>query len=57
MRARHVSRHPAKFSGHMHSGSGNMVLVCHKVSQDHVIKELGDIMVGNPSWSVYRVNV
>ena len=50
MRARHVSRHPAKFSGHMHSGSGNLVLVCHKVSQDHVIKELGDIMVGNPSW-------
>ena len=41
MRARHVSRHPAKFSGHMHSDSGNiMVLVCHKVSQDHVIKEL-----------------
>ena len=28
----------AKFSGHRHFVSGDMLLVCHVISQDHVIK-------------------
>ena len=31
--------YPAKFGGHRQCGSGDiMVLVCHVISQDHVIK-------------------
>ena len=35
--------HPVKFGGHKHSDNGDiMVLVCHVISQDHVIKGLYD---------------
>ena len=34
-----VSYHLAKFGGHRHSSSGDIIiLVCHVISQDHVIK-------------------
>ena len=34
-----MSYHPAKFGGHKHSGSRYiMVLVCHVISEDQVIK-------------------
>ena len=46
-----VSHHPTKFHGHRHCGSGDkMVLVCHVISQDHVIKGSFDFMGGRPSW-------
>ena len=42
---------PAKFGGHGHCGSGDiMVLVCHEISRDHVIKESSDFIGGSPSW-------
>ena len=35
-----VSHHSARFGGHGHSGSGHvMVLTCHVILQEHVIKE------------------
>ena len=34
-----IGYHPAKFGGHKHCGSEDVVvLVCHVISQDHVIK-------------------
>ena len=45
-----VSHQPAKFGGHRHCGSGDiMVLVCHVISQHHVIKRSYDFMGRNPS--------
>ena len=35
--------HPSRFGGHRHCGSGDMILVCHVILQDHVIKGLGII--------------
>ena len=35
-----VNYHPAKFGGHKHCGSEDMIWVCHVVLQDHVIKGL-----------------
>ena len=32
-----ASYHPVRFCGHRHCGSGDMFLVCHVVSQNHVI--------------------
>ena len=35
-----LSYHPAKFSGHRHWGSKDVIiLLCHKISQDHMIKD------------------
>ena len=35
-----VGYYPAKFGGHRHNDSGDIVvLVCHVISQDNVIKE------------------
>ena len=48
-----ASYHPAKFSGYSYSGKGViMVLVCHVILQDHVIKGSCNFMGGNPSWQV-----
>ena len=45
-----MSHHPAKFSGHRHSGGGDvMVLVCHVISQDHLIKKSSDFMGRTPT--------
>ena len=45
-----VSYHSAKFGGHMHCGSGNiMVLVGHVILQDHVIKGSSDFIGTSPS--------
>ena len=42
-----VNHHSAKFDGHRHCGSGNiMALVHHVISQDHVIKHSCDYMAG-----------
>ena len=35
-----VSYHPAKFGGHRHTGSEDIILVCQVISQDHVIKDV-----------------
>ena len=44
------SYHPAKFGGHWHCGSGDiMVLACHVVSQGHLIKGSYDLMGRSPS--------
>ena len=46
-----VNYHSVKFGGHSHYGSGvNMILVCHEISQDNVIKRSCDSMGGSPSW-------
>ena len=40
-----VSHLPAKFDGHRHCGSGDvMFLTCHVTSRDHVFKGLCDFM-------------
>ena len=40
--------HPAKFGGHMHCGSADvMALVCHVMLQNHVIKGSCDFMGRN----------
>ena len=40
-KAPNVSHHPTEFCGFRHCGSGDiMVLVCHVILEDHVIKEL-----------------
>ena len=45
-----MSYHPAKFGGHRHCDSWDiMVLTCHVMSQDHVIKGLCDFMGSVPS--------
>ena len=45
-----VSYHPAKFGGHRHSGSRDIIVfVCHVTLQDDVIKALNDFMVRSPS--------
>ena len=42
--------HPVKFGGHRHSDNGDiMVLVCHVISQDHVIKGSYGILSKSPS--------
>ena len=47
----HSRHHPSKFCGHRICGSGDIiVLVCHEISQDQVIKGLCNFMGGNPSW-------
>ena len=39
-----------KFSGHRHSGSEDiMILVCHVILQDHLIKSSCDFMDRSPS--------
>ena len=35
-----VNHHPAKFSGHRHWNSGDMVLVCYVILQNHMMKGL-----------------
>ena len=45
-----VSQHPSKFGGREYYGSVNViVLICHVISQDHVIKESCDFKGWNPS--------
>ena len=44
-----VSHKPAKFGGYMHCGSEDIViLVCHVMLQDHVIKWSCDLIGRNP---------
>ena len=45
-----VSYYLAKFGGHRYSGSGDMVLVCHVISKNHVPKGSRNFMDGSPSW-------
>ena len=48
-----VRYHPAKFGGDSLSGSGLiMILICHLISQDHVIKGSCGFMGGSPLWYV-----
>ena len=45
-----VYHHPAKCGGHRLCGSGYiMVLVCHLILKDHIIKGSCDFMGGLPS--------
>ena len=40
-----------KLDGHNHAGSGvMMILVCHMIPQDYVIKGSSDFMGGSHSW-------
>ena len=44
-----VSRHPAKFGGHWNCDSRDiMLLICHVILQDHLMKEQGNFMGRNP---------
>ena len=44
-----MSHHPAKFGGHRHYSSGDiMVLVFHLIFQYHVIKGLSNFMGRSP---------
>ena len=48
-----MSYHSAKFGGHRHSCSGEkMILVCHVISKDRLIKGSYDFMGGSPSSKV-----
>ena len=48
-----VNYHPAAFGGHRYCGSGYMmILVCHVILQDHVIKRSCDFMDRSPSRKV-----
>ena len=35
---------------HRHCISGDMFLVCHVISEDHVVKRSCDFMGGTPKW-------
>ena len=37
-----VCNHPARIGGHRHCGSGDMLLIYHMTSRDHVFKGLCD---------------
>ena len=44
-----VSRHLAKFNDHRHRGNGDiMVLVCHVILQEQMMKGLYDFIGGSP---------
>ena len=46
-----VSYDPEMFGGHRHCGNGaTMILVCHGISQDHVIKVPYDFIGGSSLW-------
>ena len=48
-----IRYYPVKFGGHRHSDSRDkVVLVCHVILQDHVIKGSCDVMRRSPSKSV-----
>ena len=48
-----VSHQPDKFAGHRHCGSGDiMILVCHVILQDHLIKGSCDSTPRRPSRQV-----
>ena len=43
-----VSYHPTKFGGNKHCGSGNAILlICHVISEDHVIKGTSNLTATN----------
>ena len=45
-----ASHHPTKFGGHRHCDGGDIIiLVCHVISQDHVMKPSCDFMSKSPS--------
>ena len=45
-----ISHIPAKFGGHKYRGSEDIIfLVCHVISQDHVIKRYSNVMGTSPS--------
>ena len=46
-----MSHHYAKCGGHRHCSSGDiMVLVCHVIMKDHMIKGWRNFIGENPSW-------
>ena len=48
-----ASYHPTNFGDHSHCGRGIIIiLVCHVISQDHVIKGSSEFMGRYPSWKV-----
>ena len=48
IRALKESYHAAKFGGHWHCGSGDIIVLdCHMISQNHVTKRLGNFMGRN----------
>ena len=49
-----VCHHPSTFGGQRHCGSGDMFLISHVISKDHVLKGLCDFIGGSSSWWVAR---
>ena len=48
-----ISHYRAKFGGHRHCDSGDIiVLVCHVISQEYVIKRSRDFNCSSPSMKV-----
>ena len=45
-----VSHRPARFCANKHCGSGDMFLIWHVISQDHMTQELWDFIGRSPSW-------
>ena len=46
------SHDPTKFGDHRYCDSGDMLLVCHVIEQDYVIKESCEFMSERNSWYV-----
>ena len=45
-----IYHHYAKFGGHRYCSSRDiMILVCHVIKQDHIIKGSGDYYIRSPS--------
>ena len=44
-----VYYHPDKSCDHKHCGTGDIFLICHVTSRDHMCKGLCEIMDGSPS--------
>ena len=53
LRVESIKLNPAKFDGHSHSGSNNIIfLACQVTLQDQVIKGSCDFMGRSQSWQV-----
>ena len=48
-----VSHTSAKFGGQRHLGNGDMFLVCHLISQDHVTKRYNNM--GKSPWGLITI--
>ena len=47
-----LCHHPDKFCEHRHSDSGDMFLICHMISHNHMFKGFCEFKGGSPSQQV-----